>query len=65
MIHIFQVHAGAIIANGVSRGRSRTLGFDCGIGYTFRNDNDSRDFISCGAAAGVSAAFGMLSHVRL
>eukprot|EP01083_Nonionella_stella_P000023 54_1 len=52
------VHAGAIIANGISRGRSRTLGFDCGIGYMFRNDNDARDFISCGAAAGVAAAFG-------
>ena len=52
------VHAGSILASNVTRGRSKTLNVDTGKLRDFRNDADSREFVSCGAAAGVSAAFG-------
>jgi chloride channel 7 len=53
------VHAGAVVAAGLSQGKSNTLGFS--TRWTrlpeFRNDQEKRDFVSCGAAAGVAAAF--------
>lgn len=52
------VHSGAVIAAGVSQGRSTTLACDCKMFKDFRCDHVKRDFIACGAAAGVSAAFG-------
>eukprot|EP01033_Poteriospumella_lacustris_P000388 gene388-249_t len=54
------VHIGAVIAAGISQGE----GFTCGVDTTFsrfqdlRNDREKRDFVACGAAAGVAAAFG-------
>ena len=52
------VHAGAIVANGLSQGSSRTLRCRLTLLGRFRNDQDRRDFVSAGAAAGVAAAFG-------
>jgi chloride channel 7 len=54
------VHTGAVVAAGVSQGKSTVLG--CDTSFTkmqdFRNDREKRDFVACGAAAGVAAAFG-------
>lgn len=54
------IHSGAVVAALVSQG-------DCSAGCLrrlrrhrirdFRNDGDKRDFVSCGAAAGVASAF--------
>lgn len=52
------IHSGAVVAAGISQGRSTTLKFDCKIFEYFRTDQEKRDFVSGGAAAGVSAAFG-------
>ncbi|KAL4225953.1 H(+)/Cl(-) exchange transporter 7 [Mactra antiquata] len=53
-------HSGSIIAAGLGKGRVR---LPCGkkrvsIYDGFRDDHEIRDFVSGGAAAGVSAAFG-------
>lgn len=52
------IHAGAVVAAGISQGRSTTLNKDFKIFEYFREDHEKRDFVSGGAAAGVSAAFG-------
>lgn len=52
------IHAGAVVAAGVSQGKSTTLRKDLKIFQYFREDHEKRDFVSGGAAAGVAAAFG-------
>ncbi|KAI1896085.1 hypothetical protein AGOR_G00091170 [Albula goreensis] len=52
------IHSGAVVAAGVSQGRSTSLKKDFKIFEYFRRDTEKRDFVSAGAAAGVSAAFG-------
>eukprot|EP00730_Choanoeca_flexa_P001061 TRINITY_DN10465_c0_g1_i2.p1 TRINITY_DN10465_c0_g1~~TRINITY_DN10465_c0_g1_i2.p1 ORF type:complete len:815 (+),score=173.41 TRINITY_DN10465_c0_g1_i2:23-2446(+) len=53
------IHSGAVVAAGVSQGKSTSLPFiNTPLFKSFRNDVDKRDFVSGGAAAGVSAAFG-------
>ena len=54
------IHTGAILAVGLTQGSSTLLGYPSRwtIVEEFRNDREKRDFISCGAAAGVAAAFG-------
>ncbi|XP_043831241.1 H(+)/Cl(-) exchange transporter 7 isoform X1 [Dromiciops gliroides] len=52
------IHSGAVIAAGISQGRSTSLKKDFKIFEYFRRDTEKRDFVSAGAAAGVSAAFG-------
>ena len=52
------IHMGAMVGRGVSQMRSRTLGCAMPVFKHFRNNKDARDFLSAGAAAGVSSAFG-------
>ncbi|XP_062304232.1 H(+)/Cl(-) exchange transporter 7 isoform X2 [Osmerus eperlanus] len=52
------IHSGAVVAAGVSQGRSTSLKKDFKMFEYFRRDTEKRDFVSAGAAAGVSAAFG-------
>lgn len=52
------IHSGAVVAAGVSQGRSTTFNKDFKMFQYFREDHEKRDFVSGGAAAGVSAAFG-------
>uniref|UniRef100_A0A0C9R3S7 Chloride channel protein n=1 Tax=Fopius arisanus TaxID=64838 RepID=A0A0C9R3S7_9HYME len=52
------IHAGAVVAAGISQGKSTTFKKDFKIFQYFREDHEKRDFVSGGAAAGVSAAFG-------
>ncbi|KAK2167560.1 hypothetical protein LSH36_26g05032 [Paralvinella palmiformis] len=52
------IHSGAVVAAGISQGRSSTFRIDCKIFEYFRHDHEKRDFVAAGAAAGVSAAFG-------
>lgn len=54
------IHCGAICGAGLSQGKSSTFGFDTSFSRwkAFRNDKEKRDFIACGAAAGIAAAFG-------
>lgn len=53
------VHSGAVVAAGISQGRSQVWGVDTSFSKfsDFRNDREKRDFVACGAAAGVAAAF--------
>ncbi|CAH8676396.1 unnamed protein product [Schistosoma haematobium] len=52
------IHIGSVIAAGLSQGRLRFLKYSLGCLKIFRNDQEKRDFVSAGAAAGVAAAFG-------
>jgi len=54
------VHSGAVVAAGMSQGRTKCGGVDTSFSKfsDFRNDREKRDFVACGAAAGVSSAFG-------
>lgn len=54
------VHIGAVIASGISQGEALLCGMDTTFNrfQDLRNDREKRDFVACGAAAGVAAAFG-------
>jgi H+/Cl- antiporter ClcA len=54
------VHSGAVVAAGISQGKTRFGGVDTSFSKfsDFRNDREKRDFVACGAAAGVCSAFG-------
>nr|XP_033335693.1 H(+)/Cl(-) exchange transporter 7 [Megalopta genalis] len=52
------IHSGAVVAAGISQGKSTTFKKDFKIFQYFREDHEKRDFVSGGAASGVSAAFG-------
>ena len=54
------VHSGAVVAAGISQGRTNFWGVDTSFSKfsDFRNDREKRDFVACGAAAGVTSAFG-------
>lgn len=51
------VHTGACIAALVGQGGSRKYGLTCKWLRYFKNDRDRRDLVTCGAGAGVAAAF--------
>eukprot|EP00984_Skeletonema_dohrnii_P000201 scaffold63_cov120-Skeletonema_dohrnii-CCMP3373.AAC.1 len=54
------VHSGSVVAAGISQGKTRLWGKDTSFSKfsDFRNDREKRDFVACGAAAGVASAFG-------
>ncbi|XP_054264197.1 H(+)/Cl(-) exchange transporter 7-like [Macrosteles quadrilineatus] len=53
------IHSGAVVAAGISQGKSYFLKFLNMHSFAkFRDDREKRDFVSGGAAAGVAAAFG-------
>lgn len=52
------IHLGALVGSAVGPFKSKTLGIYSKLGWRYGNDKDKRDFISSGAAAGISAAFG-------
>ncbi|KAJ1286465.1 hypothetical protein BS78_03G354100 [Paspalum vaginatum] len=51
------VHTGACVASLLGQGGSRKYGLTWNWIRYFKNDLDRRDLITCGAAAGVAAAF--------
>ncbi|KAH9621381.1 hypothetical protein KSS87_007195 [Heliosperma pusillum] len=51
------VHTGACIASLLGQGGSQKYGLTWNWLRYFKNDRDRRDLITCGAAAGVAAAF--------
>lgn len=52
------IHSGAVVAAGISQGKTTSFNTDFNIFKFFRTDHEKRDFVSGGAAAGVAAAFG-------
>ena len=55
------LHAGAVLAAGISQGKSTLMGVttSCSkLGAWFRSDVEKRDFVVCGVAAGVAVGFG-------
>lgn len=52
------VHCGAVIAAGISQGKSSSFDKDFKMFRYFRDHHEKRDFVVCGASAGVAAAFG-------
>ena len=52
------IHSGAVVAAGISQGKTTTFKQDLKVFKYFREDHEKRDFVSGGAASGVSAAFG-------
>lgn len=51
------VHTGACIASILGQGGSRKYGLTCKWLRYFKNDRDRRDLVTCGAGAGIAAAF--------
>lgn len=53
------VHSGSVVAAGISQGKTKFWGVDTSFSKfsDFRNDREKRDFVACGAAAGVASAF--------
>ncbi|KAL6844057.1 hypothetical protein ACP4OV_025730 [Aristida adscensionis] len=51
------VHIGACIASILGQGGSRKYHMTCKWLRYFKNDRDRRDLVTCGAAAGIAAAF--------
>lgn len=51
------VHTGACIAAIFGQGGSRKYGLTCKWLRYFKNDRDRRDLVTCGAGAGIAAAF--------
>ena len=53
-------HSGSVVAAAISQGKTKFWGVDTSFSKfsDFRNDREKRDFVACGAAAGVASAFG-------
>lgn len=52
------IHSGAVVAAGLSQGKATSLPITTKYNKAYRTDKEKRDFVACGAAAGVAAAFG-------
>lgn len=54
------VHAGSVVASAISQGQTKLWGVDTSFSKfsDFRNDREKRDFVACGAAAGMCSAVG-------
>lgn len=56
------IHSGSIVGSAVSQGKTTYTALRCKLRmcrvFDFRNDIEKKNFIICGAAAGVAAAFG-------
>lgn len=51
------IHASACIASILAQGGSRKYNLTCAWLRYFKNDRDRRDLVTCGAGAGIAAAF--------